>query len=43
MKLNWNFLGRGMQKKKPSAGKYGHFLELHIVSKILTVMLEVIS
>ena len=32
MNLNWNFLGGGGAKKKPSmGGEYGYFLELHIV------------
>ena len=37
MNLNWNFLwGEGVQNEKPSLGgveEYGHFLELHVVTK----------
>ena len=27
--LNWNFLGRMVQNKKPSVGEKRYFLELH--------------
>ena len=29
MKVNWNFPGGELQKKKASAGEHGYFLELH--------------
>ena len=35
MTLNWNFLGGGVQNKRPSVGgggEYGYFLELHNIA-----------
>ena len=37
MKLNWDFLGKGVQNKKPSMDDNGYFLELHIALCIWSV------
>ena len=43
LKLNWNFLGRGVWKPKPAVGEYGYFLELSIRKHIKLAFTKLIT